>query len=253
MNYTTNVTYTSCCIHVTSVSLDTTENSFIFTLSNGNTIKTDPLSLDVVTDIYTNDVSLAGTLLTLTNTTGATLSVDLNSLQNVYTSGTGIDITSNVISLSDMTETESFVSLINNPSTHTLKTITSSDNSVIITDNTTHLDLSSNNVIEINIITDNATTKLDPVTTYYKNAIGLVGNIVVLPSVTTVPFGVEYHIFAGSDVIISATGTGNELISTISTPHDYTSANFVNSHLMIANEYYIIRKYSSSAFIITKQ
>jgi hypothetical protein len=247
-------TYTSCCIHVTGVSLDSATNAITFTLSNGNTIVTDAISLTGVNaGINLASGSVVGNDLRLVLTDASIVNVDITSLVSTYIAGTGIDITGLTVSILPLTETGGFNSLINDYANHTLKTIRSSDSSIEISASSTDVDFIINPPRQYDITADNTTTNLINRNGYYRNIIGLAGSVVILPDVTTVPFGTEYHIFAGSDLELQTTGLVAGLVPSISAPYNYASASAVSNLPMLAQEYYIVRKYSTSSFIATKQ
>lgn len=249
-----NIQYTGCCIHITNVELDSSTNKFTFTLSNGNSIVTDAINVSTTTtNTFVTAGSVAGTTLTLNRNDGNNVVIDASSLQNTYTAGDGVDISGNVISATPLADVGGGRSLINTTLEYVLKTITSSDESIVIDDDGSLLDFSSKKPEQHTIPIDNITTTFLTKSTYYRNAIGVVNSVIVLPSVTTVPFGIEYHIFAGSDIDINTTSAANEIVSTITAPHNYSSGSYVNTLSVKAGEYYIIRKYSTAAYIISKQ
>jgi hypothetical protein len=248
----TQINYTGCCIHVTGVSLEN-DNSLVFTLSNGNTITTDTISVTGQASVKLTSGSVSGTNIVLTNSDASQVVVNASSLVNVYTAGTGIDIVSNVISVEPLTEVGSSISLINNKPNRVFKTISSTNSSLVITDNGNTLDFAVNTPLQYDITSNNSTTALSNRSSYFRTIVGVTNTVVILPPVISVPFGVEYHLFAGSDIIVRTTSNATELVPTVSAPHNYASSAFVDTLAVNSKEYYIIRKYSASAYIISKQ
>lgn len=249
----TNITYTGCCIHVTSVDIDTTNNVITFTLSNGNTIDLDPITVNPnLNDKYLDSGIVSGTDLILTLNDGTNITVDVTTLLNNYLAGNLITLSNNTINVDDLTEVGSGISLINNATSHTLKTLVSSDNSIGIVDDGQRIDFTKNIFAQYDISISNTTTTFINQTSYFRVAPNLINTRIMLPNISLVQYGVEYHIFAASPIDILTVNGGNNIVPTITGPYDYSTTSLVNSITMPIDEYYTIRKYSSSAYIITK-
>lgn len=246
------INYTGCCIHVTGVALES-DNSLIFTLSNGNTIKTNTISVSGQSSVTLTSGVVSGTNIVLTNSDTSTIIINASSLVNSYTAGIGIDIVNNVISVEPLTEVGSSISLINNKPNRVFKTISSNNGSIVITDHGNTLDFALNIPLQYDITNNNSTTALTNKNSYFRTIVGVTNTTVILPPVISVPFGIEYHLFAGSDILIRTTNNTTELVSSVTAPHAYASNTYVDSLLVNSKEYYIVRKYSASAYIISKQ
>lgn len=249
----TNVSYTGCCIHVVSVNLNTTDNKFTFTLSNGNTIVTDPLSLGSNTDTKAISGVVSGQNLIINMSDGSNFTIDATSLINVYTAGVGVEITTNTISIIALTNSGLGVSIINDGPTHKVKTLTTNNSTIQIESNLTTLDFKIKEPRQYDITANNITTILDKVSSYFRNIIGLTSCFIQLPDITTVPFGLEFHIFAASEIVLETTTGGNEIIPNIAAPYNFDSTALIATLTLNKNQYYILRKYSTSAYIIIKQ
>jgi hypothetical protein len=247
-----NVTYTSCCIHVTGVSLDSTTNEITFTLSNGNTIVTDAINISTAANTFITSGLLIGNNMQLSLNDGSTVLVDLTALNNTYTAGTNVSIAANVITVDPIAEVGLGTSLIKDFVNRSFKTLTV-DTSLTIVDSGNLITLGTAEPIQITVVLDNTTTALTTKTTHYRNVAGLVGSTISLPDVSTVAFGTEYHIFALSKTVIKTVTTGAEIVPTIASPHTYDSALYTNTMSMKSGDFYIVRKQSTASYIISKQ